>query len=79
MQIKIYQINTDRDPKRLAFLSYEQTMRVQGKERIDSSLYDLIFQGTVDCQSLEDVYRVFNITHPEGYAAGHCPFPTSWK
>lgn len=68
MQIKIYQINTDRDLKRLAFLSYEQTMRVQGKERIDSSLYDLIFQGTVDCQSLEDVYRVFNIAHPEGYA-----------
>ena len=68
MQIKIYQINTDRDLKRLAFLSYEQTMRLQGTERIDSSLYDLIFQGTVDCQSLEDVYRVFNIAHPEGYA-----------
>lgn len=68
MQIKIYQINTDRDLKRLAFLSYEQTMRVQGKTEIDSSLYDLVFQGAIDCQSLEDVYRVFNIAHPEGYA-----------
>lgn len=67
MDIKIYQINMDRDDNGVCFMSYDSLPRFQKTQDIDSSLYDLVFEGTVDAKHLEDVYRIFNIDHPEGY------------
>lgn len=67
MDVKIYQINMSRDDNGVCFMSYESLPRFQKTQEVDSSLYDLVFDGTVDAKHLEDVYRIFNTDHPEGY------------
>lgn len=67
MDIKIYQINLERDGNQVAFMSHDRLPRFQGTDQIDSSIYDLVFSGDVSCNSLEDVYQMFNIDRPEGY------------
>jgi len=67
MDIKIYQINLDRDGYGVAFMGHDRLPRLQGTDQIDSSIYDLVFAGDVPCKNLEDIYRMFNIDHPEGY------------
>ena len=37
---------------------------------IDSAIYDKIYDGEVDCKTVEDVYTKFNIDHPEDFR-GH--------
>lgn len=65
MKIKVYQINMDRDEKRIAFESLDR-LKSQNLA-IDSSIYDTVFDGEVDGDTLEDVFRIFNIERPEGY------------
>lgn len=67
MNIAIYQVNMDRDNDNVAFLNYENLERFQGSNMINSKIYDKVFEGEVDCGSLEEVYRMFNIDHPDGY------------
>lgn len=67
MDVRIYQINMSRDDNGVCFMSYESLPRFQKTQEVDSSLYDLVFDGTVDAKHLEDVYRIFNTDHPEGY------------
>lgn len=37
---------------------------------IDSGIYDCVFEGTVDCSDLEEVYTLFNVDPPENFS-GH--------
>lgn len=67
MKIKIYQIDVDRDEDDVAFASLDETIMRQGKNRINSEIYDKVFDGDVDCETLEDVYTKFNIDLPTGY------------
>ena len=69
MNIKIYQINTDRDDpvKRRTFQSLEALEKIFKSTEIKSDLYDKVFDGDVDCHSLNDIFRKFNLDHPEGY------------
>lgn len=67
MNIKIYQINMDRDHNRLAFQGFDCLKRFQGSSEIESEIYDIVFKGEVNCNNLEDVYRMFNLHHPSGY------------
>ena len=67
MDITIYQIDMGRDHNRIAFEGLDLLKQYQGSDKIDSSIYDRVFVGEVDCKDLEDVYRKFNQEHPEGY------------
>jgi len=67
MNIKIYQIDLDRDENGVAFESYESLSKYQDSDKVDSELYDKVFDGSVEAQNLEDVYRIFNIDKPEDY------------
>lgn len=69
MKIKIYQVNTDRDEKQVAFSGMESLPKFQGSSEINSSIYDSAYVGNVDCKTLEDVFRKFNNDHPAGYKA----------
>ena len=69
MKIKIYQVNTDRDEKQVAFFGMESLPKFQGSSEINSSIYDSAYVGNVDCKTLEDVFRKFNNDHPPGYKA----------
>lgn len=67
MKIGIYQINIDRDTEHRAFMDTEKLKHFFGNTEVKSELYDKVFCGEVDCISLEDVYRKFNLDHPRGY------------
>ena len=67
MKIKIYQINTAKDDRRIAFFDLEATKELQKSDEINSSVYDMVYNGEVDCITLEGVFRMFNTQHPEGY------------
>lgn len=69
MKIRIYQVNMERDSENLAFMGSDFVMKKHGDLSLDSSIYDSVFEGTVECRSLEDVYDVFNKRHPTGYKA----------
>lgn len=65
MNIKIYQINYERDKNRVKFLHYKHLDSFQDTKDIDASLYDEVFNGDVDCSGLEDVFQKFNTEgHP---------------
>ena len=67
MEIKIYQINLDRDEEGVAFESMDMLERYQHTKEINPEIYDKVFEGTVEARDLEDVFRIFNIDHPDGY------------
>ena len=67
MNIKLYQISPNRDIKQRAFCNLNHLRKNQSSIEIDSTIYDEVFSGNVDCTDLEDVYRMFNVDHPEGY------------
>ena len=69
IKIRIYQINHERDTNRVSFVNLDDLPKYQGSEGIDSSLYDRVFEGEVDCATLEDVFRLFNNPkHPADYS-----------
>lgn len=65
IEIKLYQINMDRDENEVAFESLEKTLKKNSE--IDSEIYDLVFDGEVPVGNLEQVYTLFNIDHLDGY------------
>lgn len=69
MNIRIYQVNMSRDVNNVGFASYENLEKWQGTSAIDSTIYDKVFEGDVECKSLEDVYVKFNRNHPSNYKA----------
>lgn len=60
MRIKVYQINMERDTNHVKFQRMERLKEIQQSKEIDSTIYDRVFMGDVDCENLEDVYRLFN-------------------
>lgn len=67
MEIKLYQVNMDRDEQRVAFDSLERLKKFQGTDVPKSEIYDRVFAGEVDTNYLEGVYTIFNTNHPAGY------------
>lgn len=64
MHLKIYQIDMDRDKHNAKFRELSKK-DYTGVLKADASCYDEVFDGMVDCQDAEDVYRMFNTTgHP---------------
>ncbi|WP_217959037.1 YodL domain-containing protein [Acutalibacter muris] len=60
MNIKIYQINMERDPGHRKFMGLSQQ-----PADVDPGIYDEVFSGDVDCGNLEDVFAKFNTDgHP---------------
>lgn len=70
MDIKIYQINRTRDADRIKFLGLDSLSTFQGNQDINSRIYDMVYQGSVEAVDLEDVYRIFNTECPRDFK-GH--------
>ena len=45
----------ERDSENLAFMGSDFVINKHGDMSLDSSIYDSVFEGTVECRSLEDV------------------------
>ena len=67
MNIRIYQINQERDMNQARFMNTEYLAHKFDEVKPDSSSYDLVFEGKVDRNTLEGVYQMFNLEHPVGY------------
>ena len=67
MKINIFQINSERDDKRLMFFGLDEVKKLTGEDKVRSEIYDKIFSGDVACDNLESVYQKFNLDHPIGY------------
>ena len=70
MDIRIYQINGERDSNHVGFMGHDRLEKYQGSSAIDSKIYDLIYENTIEAKNLEDIFRIFNIEHPEDFR-GH--------
>ena len=67
MKIKIYQVNMGRDENRTAFMGMDEREHFLPSAEIDSSIYNCVYDGEVDCNGLENVFQKFNVDHPDGY------------
>lgn len=65
--IRIYQINLNRDNDGVAFESYGNLSRYQDSRDVNVGLYDLVYDGSVEVDDIEDIYLIFNTEKPEGY------------
>ena len=70
MDIKIYQINLSRDDDRVAFLGLSQLDKFQESSKVNSEIYDKVFEGAVEADTLEGIYQMFNCDCPEDFQ-GH--------
>lgn len=61
MNIRIYQVNMKRDTNNVAFMRYELLEKLQGSQAVNAQIYDKVFDGEVDCQTLEDVYQMLHL------------------
>ena len=65
MKIRVFQIDHEKDSNNLAFMNYDHTLDHGG---VDSSIYRQIYGGTVNCDSLENVFELCNSDKmPPGY------------
>lgn len=67
MKIRVYQINREKDKNRFIFCDYDYVVRKQGHAHICRDLYDVVFEGDVDCRNLEDIYVLFNSSRAPEY------------
>ena len=68
MEVKLYQINLDRDEEGRVFLGQDWlSKKVDDPTKIDSSIYDCVFDGEIDGSTLEDAFATFNFDHPDGF------------
>jgi len=70
MRIKLYQ-NPGRTEQQILclFISLDEIQKQLKTKRIPSELYECVWQGELDARSTEDVFRIFNLEHPDGYQA----------
>ncbi len=68
MDVSIYQIDPEKDENVVIFTDYDLLKERQSSEEIDSSIYGKVFEGVLEAENLEEIYRVFNWDKPEGYA-----------
>lgn len=60
MDIKIFQIMSERDVRNLRFKDLDDMRKIQGSDEVNADIYQEVFSGNVDVKDLEDVYRKFN-------------------
>jgi hypothetical protein len=80
MRIKIYQINQDRDDFRVKLCNLKEThyqhqttkwpSSMNWPTAVNPAIYDEVFDGEVNCKTLESVYTLFNTNHPP-FHRGH--------
>ena len=64
MQIRVFQINDEKDEDNLMFRSFND---VQQKGGIDPAIYRQVYGGIVNCRDIEGVFAMCNTKFPPGY------------
>ena len=68
MKLKIYQIDREKDKELVKFCDLAETKASCGE--INPGIYSKVFDGTVECETTEDVFTKFNIDMPVAHL-GH--------
>ena len=66
-EFSIYQINVDRDTANVCFIGMESLEKIKGTKEVNAAAYDRVYDGKMDCVSLENIYQKFNVDHPADY------------
>ena len=66
-EFSIYQINVDRDTANVCFIGMESLEKIKGTKEVNVAAYDRVYDGKMDCISLENIYQKFNVDHPADY------------
>lgn len=66
-EFSIYQINVDRDTADVCFIGMESLEKIKGTKEVNAAAYDRVYDGKMDCISLENIYQKFNVDHPADY------------
>ena len=66
-EFSIYQINVDRDTANVCFIGMESLEKIKGSKEVNAAAYDRVYDGKMDCISLENIYQKFNVDHPADY------------
>ena len=62
-EFSIYQINMDRDSGNVCFIGMESLEKIKGTKEVNAAAYDRVYDGKMDCISLENIYQKFNVDH----------------
>ena len=57
----------DRDNNGVAFAPYDKLSTWQGSSQVNAELYDEVYEGDVETQDLEGVYKIFNFDYVKDY------------
>ena len=66
-EFSIYQINMDRDTANVCFIGMESLEKIKGTKDVHAAAYDRVYDGKMDCISLENIYQKFIVDHPADY------------
>ena len=64
MKVRIYQINKELDTENALFMGFDFAEKHGG---VDPSVYKCVFDGSLNCSDIEEVYALCNTEHPIGY------------
>ena len=70
MKIKVFQIVSERDKRNVKFAGLEEMKKYQVSDKVNAALYEEVFDGDVDRNTLEGVYELLNTDPPPLYR-GH--------
>lgn len=70
MEICIFQINFDRDLDHRICLGSELQKKRFGGFHVVSNIYDLVYKGYIEAESLEELFEIFNLYIPCDYKIG---------
>lgn len=70
MKIKVFQIVSERDKRSVKFAGLEEMKKYQVSDKVNAALYEEVFDGDVDRNTLEGVYEHLNTNYPPLYR-GH--------
>ena len=63
MQIRIFQVDHEKDANRLAY----ESLKDLPENKPDASMYRQVYGGTVNCSSLDELFKICNETPPPGF------------
>ena len=66
MNVTLYQIIPELDNDHLIFQNLQAILQASNHQ-VPAELYETVFSGELEVQSLQDIFTIFNIAHPEGY------------
>ena len=78
MKVIIYQIVPELDEKHLMFRDL-QTIVSKSDGKIPEEIYGAVFEGNLNAQNLEDVFRILNCAQPQNIMLEACLCQTSLK